>query len=47
MGQLNVSQIESTLDFMDFMPDAKDIDVGYDLVLRQRDVALSESVELS
>ena len=46
MGQLNVSQIESTPDLMDFMPNAKDIDVVYELMLRQRDVALSESVEL-
>lgn len=46
MGQLDVSQIESTPDLMDFMPNAKDIDVVYELMLRQRDVALSESVEL-
>lgn len=46
MGQLNVSQIESTPDLMDFMPNTKDIDVVYELMLRQRDVALSESVEL-
>lgn len=31
---------------MDFMPNTKDIDVVYELMLRQRDVALSESVEL-
>lgn len=46
MGQLNVSQIEFTPDLMDFMPNTKDIDVVYELMLRQRDVALSESVEL-
>ena len=46
MGQLNLSQIESTPDLMDFMPNTKDIDVVYELMLRQRDVALSESVEL-
>ena len=46
MGQLDVSQIESTPDLMDFMPNTKDIDVVYELMLRQRDVALSESVEL-
>lgn len=46
MGQLDLSQIESTPDLMDFMPNAKDIDVVYELMLRQRDVALSESVEL-
>lgn len=46
MGQLDVSQLESTPDLMDFMPNTKDIDVVYELMLRQRDVALSESVEL-
>lgn len=46
IGQLDVSQIESTPDLMDFMPDTKDIDVVYELMLRQRDIALSESVEL-
>lgn len=46
MGQLDVSQIESTPDLMDFMPNTIDIDVVYELMLRQRDVALSESVEL-
>lgn len=46
MGQLDVSQIESTPDLIDFMPNTKDIDVVYELMLRQRDVALSESVEL-
>lgn len=45
-GQLELSQIESTPDLMDFMPNTKDIDVVYELMLRQRDVALSESVEL-
>ena len=46
MGQLDVSQIESTPDQMDFMPNTKDIDVVYELMLRQRDVALSEAIEL-
>ena len=46
MGQLDLSQIESTPDLIDFMPNTKDIDVVYELMLRQRDVALSESVEL-
>lgn len=45
-GQLDVSQIESTPDLMDFMPNTKDIDVVYELMLRQRDVALSETMEL-
>lgn len=46
IGQIDVSQIESTPDLMDFMPNTKDIDVVYELMLRQRDVALSETVEL-
>lgn len=46
IGQLDISHIESTPDLMDFMPNTKDIDVVYELMLRQRDVALSESMEL-
>lgn len=30
MGQTNVNQIEYTPDFVDFMPDAKDIDIVYE-----------------
>ena len=45
-GQLNLSQIETTPDQVDFMPGANDIDIVYELMLRQRDVALSESLEL-
>lgn len=46
MGQLDVSQIETTPDLVDFMPGAKDIDIVYELMLRQRNVALSETLEL-
>lgn len=46
IGQLDVNQIETTPDLVDFVPGAKDIDIVYELMLRQRDVALSESVEL-
>lgn len=45
-GQLDLAQIESTPDLVDFMPGAKDIDIVYELMLRQRDVALSETLEL-
>lgn len=45
-GQLDMAQIESTPDLVDFMPGANDIDIVYELMLRQRDVALSESLEL-
>lgn len=44
-GQLDLSQIESTPDMIDFMPNAKDIDIVYEIMLRQRDVPLSESIE--
>ncbi len=44
-GQLDFSQIESTPDLADFMPETNDIDVVYEIMLRQRDVPLSESVE--
>lgn len=45
VGQLNFEQIETTPDLVDFMPDANDIDIVYELMLRQRGVALSESLE--
>lgn len=44
-GQLDLTQIESTPDMMDFMPGTKDIDVVYEIMLRQRDVPLSEKIE--
>lgn len=44
-GQLNLSQIESTPDLVDFMPGANDTDIVYELMLRQRNVALSETLE--
>lgn len=45
IGQLDTSQMEYTPDLVDFMPDTNDIDIVYELMLRQRDVALSESLE--
>ena len=44
-GQLDLSQIELTPDLVDFMPRANDVDIVYELMLRQRDVALSETLE--
>lgn len=44
-GQLDLSQIETTPDLVDFMPGANDVDIVYELMLRQRDVALSETLE--
>ena len=40
-----MSQLEYTPDLIDFMPGAKDVDIVYELMLRQRDVALSETLE--
>lgn len=44
-GQLDMAQIESTLDLVDFMPNANDVDIVYELMLRQRNVPLSETLE--
>jgi adenine-specific DNA-methyltransferase len=45
MGQIDIKQLETTPDQVDFMPDANDIDVVYEMMLRQRDVPLSETLE--
>ena len=45
MGQLDINQLESAPDLVDFMPGANDVDIVYELMLRQRDVALSETLE--
>ncbi len=45
-GQLELSQLETAPDLVDFIPEAKDVDIVYELMLRQRDVPLSESLEL-
>lgn len=45
MGQVDMNQLEYTPDLVDFMPDANDVDVVYELMLRQRDVELSETLE--
>ena len=45
IGQVDMNQLEYTPDLVDFMPDANDVDIVYELMLRQRDVALSESLE--
>lgn len=44
-GQLDFAQIESSPDLMDFMPGSKDEDIVYEIMLRQRDVPLSEKLE--
>jgi adenine-specific DNA-methyltransferase len=45
LGQLNIDLLETNPDQMDFMPNAKDVDIVYELMLRQRDVSLSEILE--
>lgn len=45
VGQINVNQLEHTPDLCDFMPGANDIDIVYELMLRQRNVTLSETLE--
>lgn len=45
LGQIDVNQLEYTPDLVDFMPGANDADIVYELMLRQRDVALSETLE--
>ena len=45
VGQLSYEQIETNPDQIDFMPDTSDIDIVYEMMLRQRDVPLSESLE--
>ena len=41
MGQLDLRQMEISPDTIDFMPNAKDVDVVYELMLRQRNIPLS------
>ena len=44
-GQIDINQMETTPDTIDFMFGAKDIDIVYEIILRQRDVFLSERIE--
>lgn len=45
MGQLDLRQMETSPDNIDFMPNAKDVDVVYELMLRQRNIPLSLKIE--
>lgn len=45
MGQIDINQMESSPDTIDFMPGAKDVDIVYELMLRQNDVPLSSKIE--
>ena len=44
MGQLDVTQIENSPVLIDFIPGADDVNIVYELMLRQRDLPLSESL---
>lgn len=44
--QIGFDEVVSPKDRLDFMPGAKDIDVVYEILLRQRDIPLSAKVEL-
>lgn len=46
LGQVDVKQLEYTPDLVDFMSDVNDVDIVYEVMIRQRDVALSEPIEL-
>ena len=45
IGQIDMDQMETSSDTVDFMPETKDIDVVYELMLRQKNVPLSSKVE--
>lgn len=44
-GQVDMNQLEYTPDLVDFMPNAKDVDIVYELMLRQKDLPLSSKIE--
>ena len=44
--QVNLDETVSAKDRLDFMPGSKDIDIVYEILLRQRDIPLSAKVEL-
>ena len=45
MGQIDINQMETSPDTIDFVPGAKDVDIVYELMLRQNDVPLSSKIE--
>lgn len=45
-NQVNLDETVSAKDRLDFMPGFKDIDIVYEILLRQRDIPLSAKVEL-
>ncbi len=45
IGQLDITQLETTPDQIDFILNAKDVDIVYELMLRQRNIPLSSKIE--
>lgn len=45
IGQIDINQMEVSPDTIDFLPGAKDVDIVYELMLRQNDVPLSSKIE--
>ena len=45
LGQIDINQMETSPDTIDFMPGAKDVDIVYELMLRQNNVPLSSKIE--
>ncbi len=45
LGQIDINQMETLPDTIDFMPEAKDVDIVYELMLRQNNVPLSSKIE--
>ena len=45
IGQIDIAQMETSPDTIDFMPNVKDVDVVYEIMLRQRNVPLSSKIE--
>lgn len=45
MGQIDLTQMETSPDTIDFIPNVKDVDVVYELMLRQRNIPLSLNIE--
>ena len=45
IGQLDLNQIENNPDMVDFLLGAEDVDIVYELMLRQKDVPLSSRIE--
>ena len=45
-GQYDINNVAYSPDTLDFYPDAKDIDIVYEVILRQKNISLSEQIEM-